>query len=1065
MKRLLLVLGITQSFAMFANDNLEKGLFSNENIRSVELEMTEVFYEANAESLSKTWVSEDFKVFDGVYSTGRYKANDTLESVSPLLSLPKIEEGEKLYIKLSESYHTESSYDKMAISVSEDNGKTYRRICRRSGVADVYDEYSDLTPWAGKRIRVKLSLVSDGAYEGDGWNIHGVELLKSFPEPEFGTFALRSSNFSVVSAVHELEYLGFEQPKDEGFLGFKLYISASTSGGDFVPGLKASDLEVRMGKNIIDESCISLERLNDYSNQAVDIAFLIDHSGSMQDDIDGVADNIEALVENIGTSMDASAGIYRFGFGDAASCPKEQVMWGPDFFLNIADKATQNGTVSNVANRASFIAKWRSYEASGSYEPYYGVLNDMAEGMSLNYRKTSQKVIIFIGDEDAIDGTNEKDCPEGTVYAASERERLIKKLNGNFQLFTIVKPGAGFDGMAEQTGGRMIDIDNNSGYEDIIEAIGDKLKERYVVTIDFTKCGLQPDSCLEVKVGETTSGEICLDIVPQPTIKRTESTMEYDVKSVKIGSGDEKVGVSVEGLPEGETVDSVEVYLANVKDKNFKRYVAKAKVGDGYYVNVPSDMLEENEVICYYFRVYVGDEYYIYSSPDGLYPYGYWTVTVAPNEPPMFGEPSVTVNGVCQPSQMCVTLSDKNDNLQKDKVFMYYRKKGSSDEYVSHKMAESGNGVYCASAPAPYSVAPGIEYFFSAEDELGSLTYKGTSEIPLIEEISAELPESEKGAESGVTLNVNQENDCASEFMSGDEIFAYFDNGCGGQSLGGYAKVSGNVSVLDIETLFNSSDMEIRNGFENGDRMFIQLLRGGTLYDISTESSVYEDYSDVSVSLPSMPMIDVKSDWWREVPNGSETVSYDNNTYFGFAQTAVKKDFIINNPTGCGAVEISAVVSNKHFTLSDTIFKLENYEHGVGFSIEYDGEEDARGIVTLHCTGKGEDGSKFSYDYTFAVEGRSTVPFEPCDGVTIDMPLSDKDRLINIKVGSQNGWVSVYVVDSQGRVQRVVYNGYAANDLSLDLRNAVQDLPKTQTYFVVVEREGLGGCSSRIIVE
>lgn len=27
MKKLLLVLGITQSFAMFANDNLEKGLF------------------------------------------------------------------------------------------------------------------------------------------------------------------------------------------------------------------------------------------------------------------------------------------------------------------------------------------------------------------------------------------------------------------------------------------------------------------------------------------------------------------------------------------------------------------------------------------------------------------------------------------------------------------------------------------------------------------------------------------------------------------------------------------------------------------------------------------------------------------------------------------------------------------------------------------------------------------------------------------------------------------------------------------------------------------------------
>lgn len=1060
MKKFLVALGLLPVMMGYAQEEKEKGLFGRVAVAETELVgAAETFYSADVAALSKSWASSDFRQIDGVYSTGNYKPNDTLAAVSPVMELPAVDGKEKLYLKVNEEFHTESDYDFVMTSVSEDNGKTYRRICRRSGVADVYDEYSDLTPWAGKKVRVKFSLVSDGSVEGKGWNIKGVSVEKHMPISQ-QTFALRSSNFSVASAVHELEYLGFEQPSVGKLTQFKLYISASTSDGDFVPGLKASDLEVRMGKNIIDESCISLERLNDYSNQAVDIAFLIDHSGSMQDDMDGVADNIEALVENIGTSMDASAGIYRFGFGGVASCPKEQVMWGPDFFLNIADK----NDVENP-NRGDFIAKWRSYEASGSYEPYYGVLNDMAEGMSLNYRKTSQKVIIFIGDEDAIDGTNEKDCPEGTVYAASERERLIKKLNGNFQLFTIVKPGAGFDGMAVQTGGRTIDIDNNSGYEAIIEAIGDKLKERYVVTIDFAKCGLQPDSCLEVKVGETTSGEICLDIVPQPTIKRTESTMEYDVKSVKIGSGDEKVGVSVEGLPEGETVDSVEVYLANVKDKNFKGYVTEAKVGDGYYVNVPSDMLEENAVICYYFRVYVGDEYYIYSSPDGLYPYGYWTVTVAPNEPPMFGEPSVTVNGVCQPSQMCVTLSDKNDNLQKDKVFMYYRKKGSSDEYVSHKMAESGNGVYCASAPAPYSVAPGIEYFFSAEDELGSLTYKGTSEIPLIEEISAELPESEKGAESGVTLNVNQENDCASEFMSGDEIFAYFDNGCGGQSLGGYAKVSGNVSVLDIETLFNSSDMEIRNGFENGDRMFIQLLRGGTLYDISTESSVYEDYSDVSVSLPSMPMIDVKSDWWREVPNGSETVSYDNNTYFGFAQTAVKKDFIINNPTGCGAVEISAEVSNKHFTLSDTIFKLENYEHGVGFSIEYDGEEDARGIVTLHCTGKGEDGSKFSYDYTFAVEGRSTVPFEPCDGVTIDMPLSDKDRLINIKVGSQNGWVSVYVVDSQGRVQRVVYNGYAANDLSLDLRNAVQDLPKTQTYFVVVEREGLGGCSSRIIVE
>ncbi|MBR4841063.1 MAG: hypothetical protein IK005_11395 [Paludibacteraceae bacterium] len=1068
----MLALAASMGISSFAQEvDQKKGVFEKVIVQPAQVKGGMMpIYAVGASEMASQWKSQGFRLQGESLVTGRYGSNSNLQIESPEISLPTVNNGGRIYLHLNEKFQTESNHDYVRVSVSEDGGHNYRNLCKRSGDSEEYDEYVDVTKYAGKRIIVKLSLTSDGNYEGEGWTINQFDVLK--------TVALRAAaglpnNVDLSSSVANLTYLGFSQ------VGFpkklNLYFSAHSGNDQFVEGLVKENLTVKVDGSTVSSSCLKLQRLTDFSNMPVQIGFLMDNSGSMQDDIDGVRLHVSDLVQKIGNSMNASAGIFRLGYAEE-SCPKNfKKDFGGSFLISLRK--------SN--DREAFLNEWRQQHASGSYEPYYSCLYDMIDKQGEYWDGMAQKVIVLIGDETALYDQNANDCTRGTTYQLSDKAGLIDDLRKNgFQVFTIVKNSLtyydaasnsykhdeSFDGIATSTGGVSIDIENNNGYDEIFDKIAQLLTERYVLTIDMNKCSIEPDptECPSVEIsinGVTTNNAVCPQ--EQASVERTPSTVEYDTKSVAVGSQNEKVGVMISDIPAGKSVATVEVKMRvhqeNGPADEWTTVLVNAQEGDGWYASVPSEFLTENAVVEYRFDVKMNDGNYLLLSPNGVDP-DYWTITVYPNTPPSFGEPEVTVSQQpCQPIDICVDLTD-DGSVQSAKIM--YRAINSVDNFIDANLQWNGSR-YCGEIPAKFSMAPGFEYYLTAEDDLGSTTYKATNERPRQYSINdtnngQSLQVQSSAYTTYAPVTTSQPKEC-SNFQKGDEIFIYYKNQCDDAylSLGGYAKVEDPNDLL-MATISLSSNGSVKDGLDYGDEMVVKLKRGNLLYDI-TDPNSKEYYDLISVNMPENAVFVLKGNW-HDITNGQTIVSTKDNTNFGYVKAPVVYQYVIENYSGCADIEnikISIEKENsgvsEHFTVSENITEVLKWKSGT-FSITYDAKGDEDAIVKITYG----DGNQFQ----FAISGHEAEDKEECQGITFINPVNDQNHVIYINV-TEFTHMHVYAIDQDGKLIESLYDNWVSPNPyhGVDLYSVMKKLTPGQAFFVVVERAGKASCTQTIFVD
>lgn len=1060
-------LAVSMGFSSFAQSvDQKKGVFEKVIVQPTKVGSLKPIYGVNPSEMMSQWKSNGFHLQGGSLVTGKYHSNSNCQIVSPSILLPERENGGRIYIRLNEKYFTESRCDYVRVLVSEDGGANYKSLCRRSGVSDEYDEYIDVTSYAGKEINVKLALVADGSYEGEGWSINQFEILMtSKPKSAPGI----PSNIDLTSSISNLTYLGYAQigyPKK-----LQIYFSARSANETFVEGLVKENLNVKVDGSTVESSCLRLQRLSNFNQMPVQIGLLMDNSGSMQDDIEGVAKNVGILINKIGTSMNASAGIFRLGF-TGSSCPKDFKEAFDNRFLIPLNKD---------ANRTEFLGVWNGQEAQGSYEPYYSCLYDMIDKQASYWDGMAQKVIILIGDETALyDNQNDYDCSRGVTYQLSDKEELISSLKENgFQVFTIINNSLtrwdeasnqyvhdeSFDDIASSTGGCLIDIEKNNGYDEIFDKISSYLKERYVLEIDMAKC-VTPDPviCPSVEIsvnGVNTNGKVCPK--EQASVERTPSTILYDTKGVQANSDKEKVGVMVTNIPNGQSVESVEVRMRVHKEQGdedqWEVVIVRKNEDDGWYAAVPAEMLSPNAVIEYRFDVKMNDGNYLLLSPYGVEP-DYWTISVLPNTPPSFGIPNPVISGeVCQPIDICVDLTD--DGSIKE-AHIKYRGINSVDNFMDAPLTKQGS-QYCGEIPARYSVAPGFEYYLVATDDKGATSYKGTSEQPIKKEISDVFEFQSSDDTEEVAIMASQYVDCG-KLAVGDEVFVYFKTDCTDEyyALGGYAKIDDPNNLKAIISL-NTGERSYKDGIDYGDDIIVKLKRQGLLYDITNPNN--GTYTGMlNVVLPEIPRFVLKGNW-NEITNGQQIVSTKDNTNFGFAKTPVEYQYVIENYSGCGDIsniKISIENTEKaevsdHFTVSKDFTEVPNWKSAT-FSIKYDAGEDEDAIVKI------EYGAGNVFEY--AISGREAVEKEECKGITFINPVNQQNHVIYINVEEKMN-LYVYAVDQEGKLLASLYNGEVSPNPyhGIDLYNVMNMVAPGKAFFVVVEREGKASCTQTIFVD
>lgn len=1031
----------------------------------------------DAKNMAETWSSADFKLEDGVYSTGKYASSVTLSSMSPEISLPQATGDEHIYLQLDHKFDTERNYDYIKVLYSE-NGGEYKRIMRRTGATNFYYDYIDLTSLAGKTVNFKFELSSDESNEGNGWSINAVSLVKGEKSSYTGTpkSVLRSTPSdddlditSISSTVKSLKLLGFAESDLPNKLS--VYFSARDLNQRFVDMLKVSDLQVKWGGAIVDNSCLQMAKLTENSRLPVDIAFLIDNSESMFEEIKGVRDNVLDLVTKF-TQLNCRIGTYSYGDTWEACDKQMQYIYGSGDFY---------GDLKKIENRNSFTRLWESFNANtGDLEPYYEILYDMINKRDLNYRSNSQKVLILIGDESAVGQGNNMGCEKNKIYSIYEdKQKIVDALHGDgFQLFTIVDNNNYYDanygvesftGMAVGTGGTDIDIENYVDFTEIFTKISQNLVERYVLTIDLSKCELPIDGTIQIKVGDEESEIITPNVKQQGRIVRTDKTMAYDKNAISLlDANTTEVGAYVANLPDGVSVKKMHIYVKLDGDNDYIEINADdvAWSVDGWYGKVPADMITENAVINYRFRAELSNGDYVLSSPEGTEPYDYWTITVLPNTPPNIDENvSVTKGALCQSTIVSATITD-NGSVADAQI--WYHKIGDVSDYKPAPYSSKNGDTYYFEIPSSVASAPGFEYLISATDDLGAVSWFGTSETKERAnrfEIEEKIPTELSRKKEGNTISPSVNDDCI-HYLANDELYLYFDNGCESDILMATATVSSNWVYPYVKIPTNTSTNGIKNGVEEGDPIKVKLKRENEWFEVSTENTKYIKDNPIYIELPSTPSFKVYSSDDIELHNGQTEVSTWDKTDFGYANSSKTYNYTIKNFSGCGDVEFVGSIIKYDDPSSDGSFQLNGINDGEvinnwsegGFNIVYNGQKNADATITLRYN---DPRNNTTQDFTFKVSGKNMPENETCEGVSI---VNDKyNHGVFVNVTEHNSMLYIYMVDVTGKYVDELYH---RNNIHAGLSYfPCPSNLKAGSYYIVIEREGKPTCSNFISIE
>ena len=243
----------------------------------------------------------------------------------------------------------------------------------------------------------------------------------------------------------------------------------------FIDTLKKSDIIIT--ENDIDQEVLDLSLITSINRVPIDFVFVIDHTGSMRDQIDAVKHNIDEFTTRL-----AAKGIdYRLGlivFDD-----------------NVAARHWMTDKIKEFKGWIDAI------EVSGGGDKAENALEGLRAMTGMNFRSSANRVAILVTDA-PYHRYNEKGFgrtryTERTIGAVLERQDI--------RVFSIVNPSIrGYYEVSDRTGGRVFDI--NKPFAEILNDFLETMTSLYNVTYR-SHAGLIPDS-IEVELRIPRSGNV-----------------------------------------------------------------------------------------------------------------------------------------------------------------------------------------------------------------------------------------------------------------------------------------------------------------------------------------------------------------------------------------------------------------------------------------------------------------------------------------------------------------------------------------------------------------------------
>jgi hypothetical protein len=759
------------------------------------------------------------------YATGTYNGNTPYRLEGPDIELPQLTgDAERYNLYIEEQYQFESYYDQGLVMISTDRGQTWQTVSSRTGQSALRTSVVNLTPWAGKSIRLAFSIEADATNNYRGWSISSIglkhEMLKSAATEPLLKAASSSSLNGNLNSLDAQKFPRFI------FANMNVY----DNSGNPVKGLDESNFSVTeeiqsVTKNVDKDATFKIFSSEDTTTKRpVDILFLMDNSGSMYDNQQAVKNNVEAFVDSLGGSgLSFRLGLCRFG--------QSQNLGKPIFHNNGAwyTDVTTFKTVWSTAN-----------VASGSREPSWDALYYAVD--SLSFRSAAQKVFILITDE-TITGNNIN------YSEITDRQVVIDQLKGGgITTYTLTESGSTFDSdfgvIARSNGGKWYDIDGSftTILNDISTQVGSTYTLRYTPT-DMDMDGHERRVTITV---DYNSEQLPLQgtYVPgmSPIVIRTDTTLTLNESAQP-----ENTSVLIEVLAKDYVypfTQSASLFyrLVGSTDPYTKLSMSSTQAGSSesiWQATIPGVNVKRYGIEYY---VQATDGSNTTTAPEFLDQEGYpWSFAVIPNEAPVVTnqtDASSITEGDVIPFR--VEAIDNTDNVAK--VLVYVFRENQDITFQPYQMTSLGSNIYGYDG---MTLDDGTtEYFFVAEDNYGVSTFEGDELSPFV---IVDSPWDITTSARRHTIYLNKTNwslPYVEGIVPGDVIGVFYNkitydaqgNPIITQECGGSGVYSGKPGTSIFANADNTLTTE-KDGFADGEAFSFKVLKKETGNILSIEHS------------------------------------------------------------------------------------------------------------------------------------------------------------------------------------------------------------------------------------
>lgn len=620
-----------------------------------------------------------------INSNEKYTNNSDDWLISPSILLENIGPHSKILLEVHEWFEIENNYDKGYTKISTDNGNSWITIGANDGFSDWRIKTYDISRFSGKEIKIAFNLVTDDSVVMQGWKIDDLKIFK--------VSQTQSLNLSITNL----------NSQNFPFIYMNAVVDENGAGLD---RLNQSNFKVYENNNLQTDLFSVTPPQSGGGVRLTDIIFVLDVTGSMEEEIESVRANMTDFVEALGKS-DINYSIGFVVFSDIT-----YVYNNYNLYSNAED-------ILNIINNIQLGEHGLGY---GDDTPE-NQLQAMSDASLMNFRPGSQKVFIMLTDASAH---------EADGVTSLTVEALTEKLKQNkitvYPIFDISDPDQDnqYIPIAEATNSRSTYYNIYDNFNDIIYEIGNLISSSYVISYKSNNPNFDgTERLVKVEVNYNSESSIAsASYIPgaAPVITRTNNTIDYHKQAWADGTSFNIEAEITGNISPG--VQSAKLYYKNTSSSTYLSLEMFNTGGNTYSATISgSDVATPG--IDYY--ITATDGISTSSSPSTNPSSNPYQIAILPNVAPSITHTPVTSLTAGNPISINSAVIDNTNSLVE--VKLYYRKIGQL-LYQEQLMTNTLGNNYAGTIPASFVTSDGVEYYIFAYDNFGVGNSSGTADYP-----------------------------------------------------------------------------------------------------------------------------------------------------------------------------------------------------------------------------------------------------------------------------------------------------------------------------------------------